>query len=264
MRRVFLYRSFEAEGLSVELDAAQNAGFVLVTDRDEIRAGDVVLPRFYPFYNYLADELSERGAVLLNVQHDWVSDIREWFPVLGSLTPMTWNSVDEVIASGYDGSFFVKGIDKSMKVDFERFCFARDLESLPVTIANLVEALPVEQPIVIRAFERLASYGVSPVSGMPISHEFRCFVYNGVLLTSGFYWDAVRRQGDIDVVYPDPPMTFIEAAIAAVGDRVSFYSLDVALTERGEWIVIEVNDGVLSGLSANDPVMLYSQLAALI
>ncbi len=55
-------------------------------------------------------------------------------------------------------------------------------------------------------------------------------------------------------------MNFINKAIEAVGDNVSFYSLDVALTEKGNWIVIEVNDGCLSGLSANNPEELYKKL----
>jgi hypothetical protein len=264
MRNIFLYRPFEAENLKDELDAAQKAGFTLIKDRADLRAGDRILPRFYPFYNYLVDEFNEIGAELISDQHDWSADIRQWVSVLGDLTPKTWESIEDVEASGYNGPFFVKGIDKSLKIDFKRFCYAENFAQLPTILANLKEALPIEQPLVIREFKPLATYGVSPVSGMPIAHEFRCFIYRGQFLTSGFYWDSVRKQDGIKDLLADPPMEFINRAIAAVGDKVNFYSLDVALTKKGEWIVIEINDGCLSGLSANDPVELYQKLYQLI
>lgn len=95
-----------------------------------------------------------------------------------------------------------------------------NLTQLPITLQNLKEALSIEQPLVIPKLEKLATYGVSPTSGMPIAHEFRCFIYQGQLLSTGFYWDA-----DIDVFLPNPPTEFINKAIAAVGDKVTFYSL---------------------------------------
>ena len=52
--------------------------------------------------------------------------------------------------------------------------------------------------------------------------------------------------------------------ITLVGDKVDFYAVDVALTSDGEWIVIELNDGCLSGLSANNPDVLYQKLAQVI
>lgn len=260
MRKVFLYRTFEEGNLKTEISAAQKAGFTIITDRNNIQKGDIVLPRFYPFYNYLTDEFASIGATFISSQHDWAADIRQWAPALGNLTPTTWETLDAVKASGYAGPFFVKGIDKSLKIDFQRFCYAENLTQLPITLQNLKEALPIEQPLVIRKFEKLATYGISPNSGMPIAHEFRCFIYHGKFLTSGFYWEAERKQGNINCFLPEPPMNFINKAIEAVGDNVSFYSLDVALTEKGNWIVIEVNDGCLSGLSANNPEELYKKL----
>jgi hypothetical protein len=37
--------------------------------------------------------------------------------------------------------------------------------------------------------------------------------------------------------------------------------LDIAETEKGDWILIEMNDAQMSGLSMNDPQMLYKRLA---
>lgn len=222
--------------------------------------GDVVLPRFYPFYNYLEDELASRGATLVNTQHEWVSNIREWAPVLGELTPRTWTSIEEVLAFGFTGPFFVKGIDKSLKVDFNEFCYAADLDRLPVVLNNLKNALPVEQPLVIREFLPLTTYGVSPTSGMPIAHEFRVFVYDGRVLSEGFYWESVRKQNELSLVQAPEHEVSIQEVIDKVGQQCKFYALDIALTAQNEWVVIELNDGCLSGLSANNPDRLYEGL----
>lgn len=260
MRKVILYRDFEAETLQVELHAAQNAGFVLINDRNLISEGDIIVPRFYPFYNYLVDEFAEKGAVLVSTQHDWVSDIRQWAPVLGVMSPRTWTSIEDVYSSGFTGPFFVKGIDKSLKLDFNEFCYAADLDRLPVVLDNLKNALPVEQPLVIREYVPLTTYGVSKKTGMPIAHEFRVFIYKGQVLSQGFYWESVRKKDDLTLVDSPSPVSFIQQVVEQVGDKCDFYALDIALTADGNWIVIELNDGCLSGLSANDPEVLYSNL----
>jgi len=48
--------------------------------------------------------------------------------------------------------------------------------------------------------------------------------------------------------------------IDKVGNKSNFYVIDVAKTQSGEWIVIELNDGQFSGLSAIDPNDLYMNL----
>jgi hypothetical protein len=43
-------------------------------------------------------------------------------------------------------------------------------------------------------------------------------------------------------------------------DPPDYYVIDVAKTESGEWIVVELNDGQMSGLSENNPDTLYGNL----
>lgn len=246
--------------MQAELVAAANAGFTVLNDRSMVQPGDVIIPRFYPFYNYLGDEFADRGAVLIENNHDWVSDLRQWAPVLGEVTPQTWFSLDDALSSGFNGPFFVKGIDKSLKIDFNRFCYAADVDRLPVVLSNLREALPVEQPLVIREYKNLTTYGVSAKTGMPIAHEFRVFVYGNQILSEGFYWETVRKRDGLNLVDAPDYSEFVQQVMAKVAGRCQFYALDIALTAEGEWIVIELNDGCLSGLSANNPDVLYRNL----
>ena len=58
----------------------------------------------------------------------------------------------------------------------------------------------------------------------------------------------------------DVPISFINKVIDLIGNAASYYAIDVAETQSGEWIVIEINDGQMSGLSQNDPDELYTNL----
>lgn len=46
--------------------------------------------------------------------------------------------------------------------------------------------------------------------------------------------------------------------------HAEFYVIDVAKTVYGEWIVIEMNDAQMSGLSMVEPIELYTNLYALL
>lgn len=48
---------------------------------------------------------------------------------------------------------------------------------------------------------------------------------------------------------------------ATVSPHINFFVMDVARTEDGKWLLIELNDGQMSGLSENNPEVLYSKLS---
>jgi hypothetical protein len=99
------------------------------------------------------------------------------------------------------------------------------------------------------------------LNGLPISKEFRVFVLDGKILASGFYWSS--HVDDLDHV-PSPseiPAAFLQEVITRVGDNIRFWVVDVAHTEAGDWIVIELNDGCMSGLSEVRAEALYCALA---
>jgi hypothetical protein len=56
------------------------------------------------------------------------------------------------------------------------------------------------------------------------------------------------------------PQEFIQKVIDRVKDKVNFFVMDIAKTQSGDWIVVELNDGQMSGLSENDPNVLYKNL----
>ncbi len=59
---------------------------------------------------------------------------------------------------------------------------------------------------------------------------------------------------------PHRAVACAQSAASLVRDRARFFVIDVAETERGEWIVIELNDGQMSGLSMIPPDRFYNNL----
>ncbi|MFC0393516.1 ATP-grasp domain-containing protein [Paenibacillus mendelii] len=72
------------------------------------------------------------------------------------------------------------------------------------------------------------------------SNEFRLFFLNHELLTSTEYWDEASYQQEQPSLNP-----FIELA---QGIKSRFFTMDIAKTAGGDWVVIEVGDGQVSGL----------------
>ena len=225
-----------------------------LTDLEQLLPGDVVLPRFYPFAHLLQQEVEARGARLINSAqaHDWLGNIEEWYPALSHLTPATWFQLEDVEGNG---PYFCKGLDKSLKEDWRQFCFAQDRGDLPRVLANLKQASS-EESFCIRQYHQLQAFGITE-GYTPLAHEFRCFIYQGQLVSQGFYWRKLVPHFSPT----PPPSSFIEQVAAAVGDRASYYTADVALTREGEWILIELNDGTLAGLEGMDAAPHYRRLA---
>jgi hypothetical protein len=92
-------------------------------------------------------------------------------------------------------------------------------------------------------------------SGIPISHEFRCFFYQDRLLSKAYYWS----NEDVDPV-DDIPQAFLGDVASRGRNNINFWVADLAQTEAGNWIVVELNDGCMSGLSRNDPDVVFSRL----
>jgi hypothetical protein len=100
---------------------------------------------------------------------------------------------------------------------------------------------------------------------LPITEEYRIFVCNGKVISKEFYWesyiDDVKELSKEQPNVNNIPQEFIQGIIDRVGKSINFFVVDVAKTQAGKWIIIEFNDGQMSGLSGNDPFILYENLS---
>ena len=59
---------------------------------------------------------------------------------------------------------------------------------------------------------------------------------------------------------PLEAINFVQSILSLISTHVNFYVVDVAQKEDGNFIVIELNDAQMSGLSDNRPENLYGNL----
>jgi hypothetical protein len=220
-----------------------------------------------PFYKELENDLMWNSSKLVNSykQHQFIADMENWYEPLKKFTPETWFSVTEALdkSSNNEKSFVLKGCTNSKKFLWDTHMFAKNKMDLINVYCNLLDDTFISsQKIYIREFVKLNTFCISP-HGLPIAEEYRVFVFKDKILSCGFYWsgyaeefkDKIKKPGQESIDYVKD---FVQPIIDIVKDHTSFYVLDVAKKENGDWILVEINDGQMSGLSENDPDFLYS------
>lgn len=258
-RPIILYRGadFERE----ELEFASKF-FFCTPRRPEIQAGDLVVGRYsvVPFYSEQAKDIDFVGAKLINNYHQYqyIADLGNYVMDLDRLTPRTWRNIEDIPEKG---PFVLKGETNSRKSHWLRDMYAENkLEAIAIHNRLIDDTLLSQQKIYIRQYIPLVKY-LDGVNGMPVTKEFRFFVAYGSLLCGEFYWqnyidDIINKPNPTEV-----PREFLQDVIERVGSQSNFYTIDVAQTQSGDWIVIELNDGQMSGLSCNNPFTLYQNLS---
>lgn len=268
MRRVVWYRASEMP--AEELEAAERY-FDCVDSRVHLREDDLVVGRYsvLPFYREQEHDVNLVGAKLINSwsDHNFLADAVQYSDVLREMTFRIWEDSESMMKDeSYEGPYVVKGCTNSRKDRWRTHMYAADKsEAIRVMIRLQDDGLIGQQDIVFREFVplRRLAWGLS---GIPISDEHRFFVCAGEVLSGAFYWssyrDSLERQPD-----PEGAESFVRDVAARLkGEmglmrRPPFYVVDVARrASDNSWVVVELNDGQMSGLSEHDPDELYRKL----
>lgn len=232
--------------------------------RPQVVADNLVIARFsaVPFYREQALEYKYVGARMINsyAEHLYIADLREWYADLMEFTPKTWTQLHTIPD---EGPFVLKGITNSKKFLWKTHMFAQNKqEAIQVHSRLTQDSMIAYQDIVIREYVPLHTYMIG-LQGMPVTKEFRFFFYKGNLLSGGYYWSSHMYDLEDAGIKPDiaeVPLPWLMEIARIVAKKATFFVLDVAQTESGKWILIEVNDGQQSGLSENNPDVLYRNL----
>lgn len=264
MRPVILYRP--VDGLDTTEEDVAKEILPVIRQRTDVQRGDLVIGRYsvLPFYRELERDVGHLGGMLINStsEHNFIADVMEWAPILGEeLTPRTWDSLERLPDTGV--SFVVKGQTNSRKDRWDTHMFAGNKrDAVDVTLRLQEDGLIQSQRIYYRKYEKLRRY-FTAMNGLPVSDEYRFFLLDGEVLSAAFYWSS--HVSDLTVV-PVPEEKHYEivrkavAKLRAAETLPKFLVMDVATKYNGYPIIIELNDGQMSGLSENDPKQLYENL----
>ena len=144
-----------------------------------------------------------------------------------------------------DDPIIVKDYVKSQKHNWAEACFiprASDKDAVRKIVSRFIElqGSALNVGLVFREFVTLEFLTNHSKSKMPLTKEFRLFFLYGQVIQIFNYWD----EGD----YGDtkPVLTGFEE----IGKKVksNFFTMDIAKKENGDWIIMELGDGQVSGL----------------
>lgn len=219
----------------------------------------VVIGRYtvLPFYRDIERELALNGCTLINShnEHLYIANF-EWYHDVEDLTPKTWFRLEDVPKDG--GPFVLKGCTNSRKHNWNTHMYAENFkEAIAVASRLKTDSLIGEQDVLIREFVKLRVLEEG-INGLPFSNEWRFFFLGEEMLANGFYWAISEHTGTLT----EKGLRFAHEVASLVAPRVPFFCIDIAETENGDWVLIEVNDGQMSGLSGCDPMDLYSNLTS--
>jgi hypothetical protein len=226
--------------------------------RTDIPKNTITVGRYsvLPFYDELFNELKRRNSFLINnfAQHNFIANMG-YVEVIKEHTPATyfeWHGLPE-------GQYVVKGLTNSRKHQWKQQMFAPTKSDIPKVVARLLDdSLVRDQGIAVREYIPLKQFDVG-INDLPITNEWRVFVCYGKIVDYGYYWSNFPEHKPYDTL-PKEALDLLEVVIDKLKSYVNFFVLDLAETKDGKWIVIEMNDGQMSGLSMIDPISFYTNL----
>ena len=199
--------------------------------------------------------LEALGIILINTPEEYEKYhlLPGWYGEFAAETAESvWtsgNSVDDIMRLAKKlngGSYIVKDYVKSRKHEWYDACFIkniRDQASAKRVIGNFIERQGenLVGGVVLRKFENLKKAGFHKQSGMPLSEEYRVFIYAGKVFTIDSYWNQAA-----EVSFTEKESAWIESIAARV--KSSLVTVDLARKEDGSLIIMEFGDGQVSGL----------------
>ena len=216
-----------------------------------IYRGWMMSPHMYEnFYNLLL----ERGIQLINSPKEYAKYhlLPGWYKDFEGLTPFSVcnesKDIDDALklTENLEGAFIVKDYVKSRKHEWYDACFIKDIkdkEEAARVIGNFItrQGENLEGGVVLRKFESLKCIGKHKDSGMPISEEYRIFIFKGKILIADNYWNK-----DKAVNISEDEYTWIESVASKI--ESDFVTVDLARKTDGSLIIMEMGDGQVSGL----------------
>lgn len=228
--------------------------------RSEVPANEIVVGRYsvLPFYRELERDLATKNSRLVNTykEHEWIANF-DYYWDLQEYTAESWDDYDFYKCS-YEGPFVVKGKTNSRKHQWKTHMFAENKKRAIEIGCDLgKDSLISDQGIIYRKYIPLKTFEIG-INGLPFTNEWRFFYLKEKRLSYAYYWTGAAHPELAKMT--EEGLAFADTVAKIASEYATFFVLDIAEKADGGWILIEVNDGQMAGLSFNDPHVLYSSL----
>lgn len=214
-------------------------------------------------YNKLYDACMAKGYRLINSPEQYIGchHFNGWYPVVKDLTANSKiiprasvrEMMDEVISfmQETNSAVIIKDFVKSLKHLWHEACFIPH-DASPLDVAKVISKFvsikesdnDFQGDLVVRQFVQLQKVGNHSKSNMPLTQEFRSFVFRGEIIFLSKYWDEGNYSNEV------PPQNLLDEVARRIYNQIgsNLFTIDVAKLESGDWTVIEVGDGQVSAL----------------
>jgi hypothetical protein len=259
MGSTILFRESLAE--EGELNVCQKY-FNVVNKRSALPNNNLIIGRYsvLPYYKEIEDDLPQNSDLINSYfQHRWIANF-EYYKKLKDFTPQSWffNQIQNI---SINGPFIVKGTTNSKKWQWNTKMFAESkVDAIKIALELQDDTYIGDQNIIIREYIPLKTLEIG-VNGIRFANEWRFFCFKDKILAYGYYWSCADEDVINNVKITQNGIDFVGKLCNIIKEYVNFYVVDIAQTESGEWILIELNDGQMSGLSLVDPEILYKNLS---
>lgn len=208
-----------------------------------------------PFYDEVEKGLAVQGSRLINTysEHRYIANF-DYYWDIQDLTFKTWFRLADV--PRVEAPFVVKGTTTSKKHEWNKKMFAPTFADAVAIATDLKNDYYIgQQDIIVRKYEPLMRLGTG-THDMPFTNEWRFFFYRDIPLSYGFYWTECETKGVLD----EGGIEIAKRAANILSKHTNYFTVDIGQKADGSWVVIEVNDGQMAGLSHNNPLVLYENL----
>ncbi|MGC4036396.1 MAG: ATP-grasp domain-containing protein [Chitinophagaceae bacterium] len=256
----FAVHLFSYEDLTIEENAIASLKRLKsnITIQDIIYRGWMLKPKHY---NLLYNALLSKGYKLINtaVEYQNCHYLPDSYKYIENETPKTiwfnfgnsspdYNKIFSSVSVFGSSPVIVKDFVKSQKHYWDTACFiptVSDIENVKKVIDNFLQlqGADLNEGLVIREFVELNELARHSKSGMPLKQEYRLFFYKKKFLACYNYWEEGSYETDEQL-----PIDHFSSIAHKV--ESNFFTMDVAKRTDGRWIIIELGDGQVSGLSS--------------
>lgn len=232
--------------------------FSTVEYRSDIKSNSLILGRYsvLPFYNELEYDIKNKNSNLINSheQHNYIAN----FNYYEDVKKYTFPTIFDQTKLPDDWSFIVKGTTNSRKFSWNSLMYAETKrDAIEIACQLKADSLISQQEIIFRKYVPLETFEIG-INNMPITNEWRFFYLGEKIIDYGFYWSILDNFSNLS--FEKNMLTFANKIAKIVSKKVNFFVLDIAKTVSGKYILVEINDAQMSGLSTINPLSFYEKL----